>query len=128
MYKKHLSFEIWCDLYQRFYSNYLSLPGIKLILFFKFAAGLRIPVLSVISLIDIHRQTSNISQALVDNQLVDHSDVWSIACLLHLHSPLKPGFTGLFKDNCTTRCETFKFCDLVWLILDTLWYFTFSTP
>ena len=27
-----------------------------------------------------------------------------------------------------TRRETFKFCDLVWLILEFLWYFTFSTP
>ena len=35
---------------------------------------------------------------------------------------LTPGFIGLGKDNCKTRRETFKFDDLVRLILDILRY------
>ena len=37
---------------------------------------------------------------------------------------LTPGFIGLGKDNCKTRRETFKFGDLVRLILDILGYMT----
>ena len=31
---------------------------------------------------------------------------------------LKPGFNGLGKDSCKTRRKTFKFGDLMWLILE----------
>ena len=36
---------------------------------------------------------------------------------------LTPGFNGLGKDKCNTRRESFKFCDLVRLILEILRYF-----
>ena len=39
---------------------------------------------------------------------------------LHLHSRLS--FNGLGKGNCKTRRESFKFWDLVWLILEVLLY------
>ena len=47
---------------------------------------------------------------------------WSSACrrcsnyIFILDLPL--GFNGLVKDNCNMRRETFKFWDLVWLILE----------
>ena len=46
---------------------------------------------------------------------------WSIACR-HCSNyifivNLTPGFNRLHKDNCKMRWETFKFWDLVWLIL-----------
>ena len=36
---------------------------------------------------------------------------------------LTPGFNGLGKYNYKMRLETFKFWDLVQLILDVWWYF-----
>ena len=49
---------------------------------------------------------------------------WSIACRRCANYifilDLTPGFIGLGKDNCKTRRETFKFGDLVWLILEIL--------
>ena len=51
---------------------------------------------------------------------------WSIACqrcsnyIFILH--LTPGFNGLGKDNCKTRRDSFKFLDLVPLILEILRY------
>ena len=48
-----------------------------------------------------YRQVSNIIRTLVDSI---------------------PGFIGLGKDNCKTRRETFKFGDLVRLILEILRY------
>ena len=59
-----------------------------------------------------HRQVSNISGTVVGNKIVDHSDVVGAAPT--------PGFIGLGKDNCKTRRETFKFGDLVRLILEIL--------
>ena len=67
---------------------------------------------------------SNIKHALVDNKIVDHSDVgsWSIVCR---HCPnyifilnWTPGFNGLGTDNCETTQETFNFWDCVSLILE----------
>ena len=52
---------------------------------------------------------------------------WSIACrrcsnyIFILH--LTPGFNRLDKDNCKTRRKSFKFLDLVRLILETIRYF-----
>ena len=78
-----------------------------------------------------YRKTSNISRTLVGNKIVDNSDVvgaaptsWSIACrrcsnyIFILN--LTPGFNGLSEDNCKRIQETFKFWDLVWLILEVL--------
>ena len=78
-----------------------------------------------------YHQTSNISHTLVANKIVYHSDVVgaSIACLCYSNYiiilDLTPGFNGLGKDNCKTRRETFRFGDLVRLILDidgSCWY------
>ena len=59
-----------------------------------------------------YHQTSNISHTLVGNKLVDHSDVVGASPV-----DLTPGFNGLGKDNFKMRRESFKFCDLVQLIL-----------
>ena len=51
---------------------------------------------------------------------------WSIACrccsnyIFILN--LLPGFIGLGKDNCKMRWESFKFWDLVRLLLEILWF------
>ena len=57
---------------------------------------------------------------------------WSIACR-HCSNyifiiALTHGFNMLHKGNCKTRRETFKFGDLVRLILDTLWYALTEIP
>ena len=61
-----------------------------------------------------YRQTSNISRTLVDNKIVDHSDVVGAspvgsAPTTSSFSIFTPGFNGLGKDNCKTRRVTFKF-------------------
>ena len=47
---------------------------------------------------------------------------WSIACRCCSYYifilDLTPGFKGLDRNDCKTRPETFKFWDLVWLILE----------
>ena len=73
-----------------------------------------------------YRKTSNISRTLVGNKIVDNSCSWSISCrrcsncIFILN--LTPGFHGLGKDHCKRRQETFKFWDLVRLILEVLRY------
>ena len=50
---------------------------------------------------------------------------WSLRCSWSNYIfilNLTPGFNGLSKDNYKIRRETFKFWDLVCLILETLWY------
>ena len=59
----------------------------------------------------MYRQVSNISGTFVGNKIVDNY----IFIL-----DLTPGFIGLCKDNCKKRQETFKFGDLVCLILEIL--------
>ena len=59
------------------------------------------------------RQTSNISSTLEGNIIVDHCRRCSNFIL-----NLTPGFNGLGKDNFKNRRETFKFWDLVGLILE----------
>ena len=61
----------------------------------------------------VYCQISNISHTLAGNTIVDHSDVFGAHCSI---------FNGLGKDNCKTRQVTFKFWDLVWLILE-VWRF-----
>ena len=70
----------------------------------------------------MYRQTSNISHTLVGNKIVDHSDVVGT-------SPVGPAPTtsSFSKDLASTdwakiRRETFKFWDLMHLILKALWY------
>ena len=70
-----------------------------------------------------YRQTSIIRRTLVGNKLVDNSDVVeaSPAGAAPTYSfilDLTPGFNGLCRDNCKTRWESFKFCELVHLILE----------
>ena len=73
------------------------------------------------------RGASHIRDKTVGNKNVDNSDVvWSIACrrcsnyIFILN--LTPGFNGLSEDNCMKIQETFKFWDLVRLILEVLRY------
>ena len=67
-------------------------------------------------------QTSNIRRTWIGNEIVDHSDVVGAShCSNYIFIlDLTPGFNGLRKGNCKTRRESFKFWDLVCLILDIL--------
>ena len=76
---------------------------------------------------DTYCQVSNISHTLIGNEIVDHSDVVGAspvgACFNYIFIlDLTPGFIGLGKDNCKTRRETFKFGDLLRLILEIVRY------
>ena len=74
-----------------------------------------------------YRQVSNIRRTLVSNKVVDHSDVVGASpsnYIFILHLTL--GLNILRKDSCKPRRETYKFWDLVCLILDVLRYFNFS--
>ena len=62
---------------------------------------------------------SNIRCILVGNKIVDHSRRCSNYIFI---LDLTHGFIGLGKDNYKTRQETFKFGDLVRLVLEILWY------
>ena len=66
----------------------------------------------------IYWQISSIRHTLVGNKIVHHLDV--VGALPNYISILNltPGFNVLGKDNCKTRRETFKFGNLVWLILE----------
>ena len=71
-----------------------------------------------------YRQVSNIRSTL-GNKIVDHSDVVEASparrCSNYIFIlDLTTGFIGWGKDNCTTRRETFKFGNLVQLILEIL--------
>ena len=67
-----------------------------------------------------HRHISNISHTIVGNKIVDHSDVVGASPVgaapttSSFSTSRTPGFNGLGK----TRRETFKFWDLVRLILE----------
>ena len=68
---------------------------------------------------------SNINYTLVGNKLVDHSDVVGASPVGTAPTDifildLTPGFSGIGRDNCKTRWESFEFCDLVQLILEIL--------
>ena len=53
-----------------------------------------------------------------------HRGSISWRCSNYIFIPdLTPGFNGMCKDNCQMRRETFKFWDLVWLILEVWQYF-----
>ena len=72
-------------------------------------------------------QTSNISCTLIGNEIVDHPDAVGASPVgaapnYFFILDLTSGFNGLRKDNRKTRRESFKFCDLVQLILEILWY------
>ena len=87
----------------------------------------------IIHTLNLVSQTSNISHPLVGNNIVDHSDdvgalpvgaalttsSWSSFSTWHLAS-----IYCTLKDKCKTRQETFKFGDLVQLILEIWWYIT----
>ena len=61
-----------------------------------------------------YRKTSNISLTLVDNKIVDNSDVIGAP-------PVGAALTtSSFSNNCTRIQETFKLWDLVRLILEVL--------
>ena len=80
-----------------------------------------------------YRRTSNLSQKLVGNRIVDHSDVDGAAAISYIYIldltlgfnglsmfilDLTPNFNGLGKGNCKPRRETFRFWDLVRFILE----------
>ena len=72
-----------------------------------------------------YRQVSNISRTLVGNKIVDQLRCsWSIACRrcssYIFILDLTPGFIRVGKDNWKARRETFKFGDLVRLVLEIL--------
>ena len=78
----------------------------------------------------IHRGIANIRRTL-GNKLVDHSDVVGAAqigayrrCSNYIFIlDQTPGFSGLGKENCKTRRETFKLWDLVCIVLEIWRYF-----
>ena len=68
-------------------------------------------------------QISNTSRTLVGNKVVDHSDVvgaWPVGAAPTTSSflDLTPGCNRLRNNNCRTRWETFKFWNLMRLILE----------
>ena len=69
-----------------------------------------------------YRKTSNISRILVGNTIVDNSDVVGASrCSNYIFIlNLTHGFNGLSKDKFKRIQETFKFWDLVRLILEVL--------
>ena len=72
-----------------------------------------------------YRKTSNIIRTLEGNKIVDNSDVVGAAPVGAAPNyifvlSLTPGFNGLSEDNCKRIQETFKFWDLVWLMLEVL--------
>ena len=74
-----------------------------------------------------YRKISSIRHTHVGNKVVDHSDVAEalpVGAAPTTSSLLTPGFNGLGKDNSKTRRETFKFWDLVRLILE-IWRYQF---
>ena len=77
-------------------------------------------------------QTSNISCTSVGNKIVDHSDVVGASpvggrCSNYIFIlDLTPGFKGLDKDNYKIRRETFRFWDLVWILLEFWQYIVWS--
>ena len=79
-----------------------------------------------------YRQIFNIRCTLTGNKIVDHSDVVGAspvgaAPTTSSFSTPTPEFKRLHKDNCKTRQETFKLCDLVHLILE-IWQYCTSIP
>ena len=113
---------------------------------FKFVTGKSIipSPRKLISSIGIHRKISNIIRTLVGNKMVAHSDVVGASPAGGIFIlDLTPGFNILHKGNCKTILETYKFRDLVFLILDIhrpsvysltkasdaeLWCFLWSAP
>ena len=74
----------------------------------------------IVQYIRVYRQTSNICRILVGNVIVDHWDVVGaspVGAALNTSS-FSTGFNGVGKDNCKTGQDTFKFWDLVGLILE----------
>ena len=77
-----------------------------------------------------YRKTYDIRRTLVGNNIVDHSDVVGVPPVSaapttsSFSTYLTPGFNRLGKDKCKTRRETYKFWELVQLILEILRYLT----
>ena len=81
--------------------------------------------LSTVSKLTYH-QIFNIRCSLVGNKIIDHSDVVGtspVGAAPTTSSFLTPGFNRLHKDNCKTGRKTFKFWDLVQLILGIWQYY-----
>ena len=70
-----------------------------------------------------YRKTSNIRRTLVGNKIVDHSDVVGAspvgAAPTTSSFSTSPGFKGFGKDSRKTLRDSFKYWDLVRLILET---------
>ena len=72
-----------------------------------------------------YHQTSDINHTLVDNKIVDHSDVVGASPVGATPTTssfsfldITPGFNGWGRDNCKMGQETFKCWDLLHLILE----------
>ena len=69
-----------------------------------------------------YRETSNISQTPVGNNLIDRSDVVGASSIRAVPTTssfsTRPGFNGLGKDNCTTGRERFKVFNFLRFILE----------
>ena len=68
--------------------------------------------------LQMYHKTSNISCILVGIKIVNHSDVVGASSVGAAPTTSSFSTQHLHKDNCKMRRETFKFCDLVCLILE----------
>ena len=72
----------------------------------------------------VWRLPSNLKYKMhLNREIVDYSDVVGaslVAAAPTTSSFSPPGFNRLRRDNCKTSWDTFKFCNLVWLILEIL--------
>ena len=69
-------------------------------------------------------KTSDIGRTLVGNNIVDYTDgvvLWRCSNYIFILDSTH-GFNGLGEANCKTRRTTFKFWDLVRLMLEVWWY------
>ena len=76
----------------------------------------------------VYCETPNIRGTLVGNKIVGHSDLARASPVVAAQNYtfilyLTPGFNGLRKNNCSMRRETFKWWNLLCLILEILWYY-----
>ena len=68
-----------------------------------------------------YRQTSNIKLTVLGNKIVHHSDVVGASPVYILILDLTSGFNWLGTDNSKPWRETFKYGNLVQLILEVWW-------
>ena len=71
---------------------------------------IKIHITACINSNETYRKTSDISRTLLGNKIVDNSDVVGASPIgaAPTTSSFSTGFTGLNKNNCKTRLETFE--------------------